>query len=274
WNAHGACSGRPEIPWPVLDDLTDDSLLGGAVRFSQPAHGYRVAIDPILLQAAVPAGDGERVLDAGAGTGAASLCLATRRPSCRIVGLEVQRSLHRIAVHNVTQNGLAGRVEMIAGDLERLPPRLSGASFDHVMSNPPHLVEAAATGSPVAERARAHHEGSLDLQGWLSACVRMLRPGGRLTLIHRPDRLGEIVACLAGRLGDLVVFPLWPAGERRAAKRVLIQGRKGSRGSLRLMRGLILHDADGRYSPVAECVLRHGKALDLSEDWTDGAHRD
>ena len=99
----------------MAEHLTDDHLLGGRVRFSQPARGYRVAIDPVLLAAAVPARAGERVLDAGAGTGAASLCLAARVPECRIVGLELQRPLQRIASHNVTQNGLDARVEMVEG---------------------------------------------------------------------------------------------------------------------------------------------------------------
>ena len=105
WSAPGKCSPGPSKRSRVAEHLTDDHLLGGRVRFSQPAHGYRVAIDPVLLAAAVPARAGERVLDAGAGTGAASLCLAARVPECRIVGLELQRPLQRIASHNVTQNG-------------------------------------------------------------------------------------------------------------------------------------------------------------------------
>jgi tRNA1(Val) A37 N6-methylase TrmN6 len=79
----------------VTEHLTDDHLLGGRLRFSQPARGYRIAIDPVLLAAAMPARAGERVLDAGAGTGAASLCLAARVPECRIVGLELQRPADR-----------------------------------------------------------------------------------------------------------------------------------------------------------------------------------
>ncbi len=174
------------------------------MRFSQPARGYRVAIDPVLLAAAVPARAGERVLDAGAGTGAASLCLAARVPECRIVGLELQRPLQRIASHNVTQNGLDARVEMVEGRLERPPPRLAAASFDHVMTNPPHLAASAASPSPDRERALAHVETSLDLAEWLAGCLRMLRHDGRLTMIHRPDRLSEVLAALLGRAGEVV----------------------------------------------------------------------
>jgi tRNA1(Val) A37 N6-methylase TrmN6 len=250
----------------VADDLTDDHLLGGRLRFSQPARGYRVAIDPVLLAAAVPALPYQRVLDAGAGTGAASLCLAARAAECQILGLEVQRELHRIASHNVRRNELDHRVEMLQGDLQRPPPRLSAGSFDHVMSNPPHLAAQQSSPSPQPERALAHAETTMDLAGWLAACLRMLKPEGYLTLIHRADRLDELLAALLGRAGDVIVFPLWPVADGRPAKRVLIQGRKGARGPLRLMPGLVLHDRDGSFSDVAEAVLRDGVALDLVDE--------
>lgn len=250
----------------MSDELTEDSLLNGRVRLLQPRHGYRVAIDPVLLAAAVPAAPGDHVLDAGAGTGAAALCLAVRVAGCRIAGIELQRELQRIASQNVAHNGLSPRIDLIAGDLRQPPPRLVGASFDHVMTNPPHLVAAAATAPPDAGRAGAHVEGELDLAGWLTNCLRMLKPGGHLTLIHRAERLDAILAALKGRLGDMVVFPFWPAGDRRPARRVLVQGRKGSRGPLRLLRGLVLHELDGRYTPAAECILRQAKPLVLAPE--------
>jgi tRNA1(Val) A37 N6-methylase TrmN6 len=250
----------------VPDGLTADSLLGGRVRLSQPAAGYRVAIDPVLLAAAVPARAAEAVLDAGAGSGAATLCLAARVPACRIVGLEIQRPLQRLASDNARHNQLGARIEMIEGDLARPPPRLPGASFDHVMTNPPHLAAARATAPPDAMRARAHLERGLDLAGWLAGCLRMLRPDGMLTLIHRADRLAEVLAALDGPLGALVVFPLWPRAGERPAKRVLVQGRKGSGAPLRLAQGLVLHEPDGRYSAAAEAVLRHAEALPLNRD--------
>jgi tRNA1(Val) A37 N6-methylase TrmN6 len=247
----------------AAEHLTEDRLLGGRVRFSQPAHGYRSAIDPVLLAAAVPAAPGERVLDAGSGTGAASLCLAARVPECRIVGLELQCELHRLASRNAVQNDFDRRVEMIKGDIDRPPPQLSGASFDHVMTNPPYLSAAAATVSSLGQLAIAHVEHELDLAGWLTACLRLLRPAGFLTLIHRADRAGDIMVALMGKVGDLVIFPLWPGPDQQPAKRLLLQGRKGLRGPLRLARGLTLHGRDGGFSAAAEAILRHGQALDL-----------
>jgi tRNA1(Val) A37 N6-methylase TrmN6 len=256
------CSPAP-APRAVRDGLTLDRLLGGRVLLSQPAQGYRVAVDPVLLAAAVPALKGERVLDAGAGTGAAALCLAVRVPGCRVVGLELQPALQQIAAANVAHNDLGLRVEMLVGDLADPPPRFAWGSFDHVMTNPPHLAAKAASWPPQASRATAHVEGALPLAAWLQGCVRMLRPGGMLTLAHRAERIGEILAALGAALGEIVVFPLWPGDPGKAAKRVLVQGRKGSRAPLVLLPGLVLHRADGGLSAGAEAVLRHGQALTL-----------
>ena len=249
----------------MVDDpvLSEDALLGGKVRFFQPERGYRVAVDPIFLAAAVPAEPGEQILDVGAGTGAAMLCLATRLPSCRLVGIELQRELLRVANTNIEANGLAQRAEMIASDLATLPPRLMAASFDHVMTNPPFLTADAATPPPLRQRADAHVESHLDLAGWLKSSLLMLKNGGSLTLIHRAERLGELLAALDRKVGDIVVYPLWPKDDGRPAKRILIQGWKGAKGPLKLAQGLVVHEADGRYCQTANNILRAGKAMPL-----------
>ncbi|MEM7022316.1 MAG: methyltransferase [Pseudomonadota bacterium] len=244
------------------DALTDDRILGGRVVLRQPAHGYRVAIDPVLLAAAVPAGEGDHVLDAGAGTGAAALCLAKRVPACRVDGLEIQPSLQETAVANVAHNNLTERVEMILGDLARPPSRLIG-SFDHVMTNPPYHAAQAACPSPQPERAQAHLEGNLPLARWLQCCLRLLKPRGTLTLIHRADRLSEALAALRDAVGGLVIFPFWPGHGVRPAKRVILQGRKGVRASEALMPGLVLHEPGGGFTIGAEAVLRHAEPLVL-----------
>lgn len=243
-------------------ERTEDSLLGGRVRLAQPATGYRVAIDPVMLAAAVPAADGESVLDVGTGVGAAALCLAWRVPGCRVVGIESQSALARLGNDNAQANGMRERVSIIIGDLLRLPPRLAPASFHHVMANPPYLPAAAATAPPDAGKAAANIEGEAKLGDWLRFCLSMARPKGGITLIYRADRLDVLLAEVRGQIGSITLLPLWP-GDGRPASRVILHGRKGGGGPLRLMPGLVLHEADGRYTAAADAILREGAALPI-----------
>ncbi|MDZ4737563.1 MAG: methyltransferase [Rhodospirillaceae bacterium] len=241
-------------------EVTDNTLLDGRVRLMQPAIGYRVAIDPVFLAAAVPAGPGDLVLDLGCGVGAASLCLAAREPNCRIVGIERDRTLVRLASTNIEANRMNGRVEAMVGDLLRLPPRLAPGSFAHVMANPPFLEGDAGTLSPQAAKADANHEGEAKLGDWIRCALVMVRPKGSVTFIYRADRIDRLMAELAGKIGELVVYPLWPGGDK-PANRILVRGRKSVATPARLMPGMVLHGSDGGYTAAAEAVLRNGAGI-------------
>jgi tRNA1(Val) A37 N6-methylase TrmN6 len=253
--ATGGAGAAPEV--------TEDGFLDGCVRLRQPAEGYRAAIDPVFLAAAVPAGEGERALDIGAGVGAAALLLAWRVPGLRVSGLEIDSALLRLAVDNARLNGMEARVEFMLGDLARPPARLAPGSFHHVLANPPYLEAARADPATDEKRAAATVEGEAGLAAWLRFGCMMARDNGTVTMIHRADRLDELLAVLRGRAGGITVFPLWPDRGNGAAKRVLVQARKGARTPMRLAQGLALHESDGRFTAEADAILRAGRALAL-----------
>lgn len=238
----------------------EDAVLGGRVRLLQPARGYRAAIDPVLLAAAVPAGRGQSVIDVGCGVGTAMLCLARRVADVRVVGLDLQPEILGHARRNIALNGFDDRAEALEGDLLAPPPGLKSGGFDHVLANPPFLESGRGRSSPVAAKAAATVEGQATLDDWLRFCVRMGGPRASVTVIHRADRLADLLAAMTGRLGALKVFPLWPA-EGQPARRILVQGRKGSAAPLEVLPGLVLHRPDGAYTEPAEAILRHGGAL-------------
>jgi len=255
---------RPSLPVENgACDVSEDALLGGRIRVRQPHRGERIAIDPILLAAAVPARRGERVLDAGAGTGAAALCLARRVAGVRVTGLERVTALVGLARTNAALNRLASRVAMRAGDIAEPPAAIALGGFDHVMANPPHLETRRAQPSPVAGRRAARMEDNVTLDEWVRFCLATVRRRGSVTLIHRADRLDAILGALSAHsAGEVVVFPLWPK-QGRPAKRVIVRARKGVATALRLAPGLTLHEADGRFTAAAEAVLREAAPLEL-----------
>ena len=190
------------------------------------------------------------------------LCLATRVPQCRIFGLDLQRDLVRLAGDNIALNGMTGRLSVMIGDLLQPPPRLSPGSFDHVMANPPFLPRGRAIEPANPARAAAHVEGEAGLGDWIRFALSMAKAKGSVTFIHRADRVDTLLGQIAGRAGEVVVFPLW-TGVGRPASRILVRARKQVAAPARVAPGLVLHEPDGRFTAAAEAVLREGQALTL-----------
>jgi tRNA1(Val) A37 N6-methylase TrmN6 len=230
--------------------------LGGRLRIRQPARGYRVNVDTILLAAAVEAPAGARLMEAGCGVGAALLAVAARSENTKLVGVERDRNIAAIASENVALNAMSARVEIVTGDVLERSANLG--VFDGVFVNPPFDEEGE--GRPPAEARRHARVADAPLDRWIAALADRLTGGAALTMIHRAGKLAELLAALEGRLGGVEVTPIRARAEAPAS-RVVVRARKGARAPLRLWRGLDLHDASGaKHTQEAEAILR-GEAL-------------
>lgn len=245
-----------------LTDITEDALLGGHILLQQPKDGYRAAIDPVFLAAAVAAKPGERILDLGSGVGTAALCLLHRVPGIQATGLEIQSDLAELSRQNAAGNNLGDRFEAIEGDVLSVSSLLPPESFDHVICNPPYLASGAARPSPNLARTTANHEGDAQLTDWIEAAIALVNRKGSITFIHRADRIDTLIHGLSRQTGGFRVFPLWPKSGK-AAKRVLLQSRKAIASPAIMAPGLVLHRDDGQFTEAADAILRRGAALDL-----------
>ncbi len=241
-----------------MQQTTDGALLDGRLSYRQFRHGYRSGIEPVLLAAGVPARPGQRVLEAGCGAGAALMCLCTRVDGLEGVGVEADPATAALARHNWDANGL-DRLVLHRAPLGEIPDGVG--RFDHAMANPP-WHRADATASPLRRRDLARRARPGLLAEWIAGLAALLRPGGTLTLIlpaGQQARAGGLM-CGTGGLGEVTLLPFWPKPER-AAKIVLMQGRRGSRGDSVVLPGLVLHQDGGRFTEAAERILRQGLAL-------------
>lgn len=238
-------------------ELTRDDFLGGALKLWQPRKGYRAGIDPVLLAASVPAQSGQTVLDLGCGVGAAALCL-----SARVAGL-VARGIERHPLYAdlARKNGL----DCLTGDIAQLPRELRQASFDHVIANPPYFDRRMGHGADDPAREAALGEET-PIEIWIDVAARRLRPKGYLSLIHRSERLPDVLSALDGRLGSIELKPISPRAGRDA-ELFLLRARKEGRAPFVLHAPLVLHagarhesDAED-YTPEIIGASRQGKAL-------------
>lgn len=246
------------------DMLSQDDFLGGALRIWQPLKGYRAATDPVLLAAAVGAKPGQKVLDLGCGAGTALACLCHRVEGVEGFGLELQPAYAQLAERNARDNTLPMRI--FQGDLLDMPRALREISFDHVFTNPPFYDPSTATAPQDAGRDVAHREGGARLEDWVNAALKRLKPRGYFTIIHRAERLADILGALQGKAGDVRILPLG-ARPGRAAGRVIVQARKGAAGPLKLLAPMVLHTGNAHsrdednFSEIARNILRNAQPI-------------
>jgi len=245
-----------------MTGFTDDTLLGGRVALRQPAKGFRAAVDAVLLAAFIPARGGQRVLEAGCGTGAGFLCLAARVPGLAVTAIERDAEAASLARHNAVQNGLSGRASIIAGDIaDGALAELLGR-YDHAFANPPFWP--GGTASPDPRRAAATHEAEADLGAWVRFLARGLTRGGTLSLILPAGRFDDGIAAMkAAGCGGILLLPVAPhAGQ--PARRALLRGRLQSKAPAMMLPALVLHGPVRGYTEEAERVLRRAEALPLT----------
>jgi tRNA1(Val) A37 N6-methylase TrmN6 len=244
-------------------EVTEDALLGGRVRLRQPRRGHRAGTDAVLLAACLDPIEGDSVYDLGAGAGAVGLIVAARTKA-GVVFVEREPVLAALCRENVALNRLAARARVIEADLlwpaaERRAAGLLPESADAVLTNPPFLEEGRSRRSPSALRAAAHALPEDGLRRWIASAADLLRPKGRLAMIHRADAIEPCLRHLARGFGEAAIRPVHARPDEPAI-RILVTAVKSSRAPVRLLPGLVLHDAAGRFTSQAEAVHR-GEAL-------------
>lgn len=246
---------------------TVDAFHRGRFHLVQPkGRGHRAGMDAMLLAALVDAQAPVRVADLGAGAGAAGMAVAARLERAEVVLYERAAEMAAYARKSLAlaENGaIRDRVSVLEADVTlkgraRIAAGLPDDAFDHVIMNPP-FNDADDRRTPDALKAEAHAMTEGLFEDWIRTAGAILKPGGQLSLIARPQSVAEIIDACGRRFGGLEITALHPRPGEDAV-RILASAIKGSRARLRLRHGLVMHDGDSHAFSAFVDDLNNGRA--------------
>lgn len=212
-------------------------------------------MDAALLAAAVQARPGDRVFEAGCGAGAVLMQIAARRPGVILAGLEREAPAADLARQNAELNGCADRTTIVTGDVAAGFKPLNLAPCDWAASNPPFFDDETALRAPSPGK-RAAWIADDGLVAWTDILMASVKDNGRILMIHRADRLADILGLLGEKCGSFAILPIQPFADQ-PAKRVLVRAIKRGKAPLVLHPALMLHDRSGaKHTAEAEALLR------------------
>jgi len=247
-------------------EVTEDAFLGGRLRLRQLKSGHRAGHAAMLLAAATAAAPGNRVVDFGAGVGAAGLAVARRVGTIDLVLVEIDVTLAALARANAAANALPAEVVVL--DVEASAESFAAAhltpdSAEIVLMNPPFNDSARHRASPDRAREVAHVASATTLESWVHAARRILKPKGVLTLIWRADGLAEVLSALDRGFGSIELLPVH-ANLTAPAIRILVRAVKGGRAPMQLHASLLLNDQSGVPNKQVQEILAGEGTLPLA----------
>lgn len=226
-----------------------DDLQRNHYRIIQNPRKFCFGMDAVLLSGFVRISPGETVLDMGTGTGIIPLLLAAKTDAAALTGLEIQEESVDMAQRSVALNGLQERVRICRGDIKEASVFFGTGSFDVVTSNPPYMIEGHGLVNPASPKAIARHEVLCSFEDVARETAKLVKPGGRFFLVHRPFRLSEIMVTLSRyQLEPKRMQLVYPYVDKEP-NMVLLEAVRGGNPRLTVEKPLIVYKEPGVYMP-------------------------
>ncbi len=225
-----------------------DDLERCGFKIIQNTEKFCFGMDAVLLSGYAYAKRGDKILDLCSGNGIIPILLAAKTQAERIVGIEIQKDIADLAKRSVAANDIGDRVQIICGDIREAEDVLQPGKFDVVTCNPPYMIENHGIKNPDSPKAIARHEILCKFDDVARITAKMLKPGGRMFLIHRPFRLTEIFETLTKyKLEPKRMKMVHPYIDREP-NMVLIEAGLGGRRRLTVERPLIVYESPNCYT--------------------------
>lgn len=245
-----------------------DDLLTHELRIIQSPEVFSFSMDAVLLArfATVPAKG--RIMDLCTGNGVIPLLLSTRTRAA-IEGLEIQPRLADMARRSVALNGLEERIRIYEGDLKQFEPDADRPFYELITVNPPYMPLQAGEPKLSEHQALARHELACTLEDVIAQAARWLRTGGKLAMVHRASRLGDIIALMRAYRVEPKRIRLVHPRIGMEANMVLIEAVRDGKPDVRILPPLIVYNEGNTYCQELMDIY-YGESPQLK----DGSHGD
>lgn len=225
-----------------------DELHRNGYYIIQNPERFCFGMDAVLLSGFAKAKKGERVLDLGTGTGIIPILMEAKTESEDFTALEIQEESADMARRSVLYNHLENRINIVTGDIKDASKIFGASSFDVITTNPPYMIGEHGISCASDAKAIARHEVLCDLDDILRESAKLLRPGGRFYMVHRPFRLAEIMSkMVAYKIEPKRMKLVYPYIDKEP-NMVLIEGLRGGKSRLTVEKPLIVYKEQGVYT--------------------------
>ena len=225
-----------------------DELQRNGYRIIQDPGRFCFGMDAVLLAGFAKVKPGERVVDLGTGTGIIPILLEARSKGASFTGLEIQPESADMAKRSVALNGLQDRIDIVEGDIKDASKIFGASSFHVVTTNPPYMTAQHGLTNVYEAKTIARHEVLCNLEDIIRESARLLMPGGRFYMVHRPFRLAEIISLMVQyRMEPKRMRLVYPYVDREP-NMVLIEGLRGGKSRMTVEKPLIVYKEPGKYT--------------------------
>ena len=225
-----------------------DELQRNGYRIIQNPERFCFGMDAVLLSGFARAKKQERCLDLGCGNGIIPILMEAKTEGKHFTGLEIQPESADMAKRSVALNGLQDRIDIVEGDIKDASKIFGASSFHVVTTNPPYMNDSHGLKNPTEVKAISRHEVLCTLEDVVREGAKVLKPGGRMYMVHRPHRLIEI-------LGTMKQYKLEPKRMKmvhpfkdKDANMVLIEAVRGGGAWMKVEAPVIVYKEPGVYT--------------------------
>lgn len=232
----------------LLENERLDELHRNNYKIIQNTEGFCFGQDAVLLSGFAKVKRGETALDLCTGTGIIPILLEAKTNGEHFGAIELQQSSADMARRSVEYNSLEKKIDIVCGDIREIEKHFKMQSFDVVTCNPPYMVTGSGEMCEISPKAIARHEIMCNIKDVFTAAKKMLKFGGRMYMVHRPDRLADIFSAARECAIEPKVLRLVQPYNDKDPNLVLIEFVKGGKPYLKVEKNLVVYNPDDSYT--------------------------